>query len=45
MDYLNESITKVIAETNVFKIEKIESIGKNDFPKLIEISLHLAKEF
>jgi GNAT superfamily N-acetyltransferase len=28
-----------------FKIEKIESIGKNDFPKLIEISLHLAKEF
>jgi len=45
MDYLNESITKVIAETNVFKIEKIESIGKNDFPKLIEISLHLAQEF
>ena len=39
------SETKIIASTNVFQIEKIEKIGKADYPKLIEISLHLAKEY
>ena len=41
----NSSKTKIIASTNVFQIEKIEDIGKLDYPKLIEISLHLAKEY
>ena len=40
-----QSKTKIIASTNVFQIEKIEKIGKADYPKLIEISLHLAKEY
>jgi hypothetical protein len=40
-----QSKTKIIASTNVFQIEKIEEIGKSDYPKLIEISLHLAKEY
>ena len=38
-----QSETRIIASTNVFQIEKIEKIGKADYPKLIEISLHLAK--
>ena len=40
-----QSETRIIASTNVFQIEKIEKIGKADYPKLIEISLHLAKEY
>ena len=40
-----QSKTKIIASTNIFQIEKIEEIGKSDYPKLIEISLHLAKEY
>src|SRR6056300_285369 len=40
-----QSKTKIIASTNVFQIEKIEKIGKADYPKLIEISLHLEKYF
>ena len=40
-----QSKTRIIASTNVFQIEKIEQIGKADYPKLIEISLHLAKEY
>ena len=42
---IGQSETKIIASTNVFQIEKIEKIGKADYPKLIEISLHLAKEY
>ena len=41
----NSSKTKIIASTNVFQIEKIEEVGKADYPQLIEISLHLAKEY
>ena len=41
----NSSKTKIIASTNVFQIEKIEKVGKKDYPQLIEISLHLAKEY
>ena len=40
-----QSETKIIASSNVFQIEKIEKVGKSDYPKLIEISLHLAKEY
>ena len=40
-----QSETRIIASTNVFQIEKIEKIGRADYPKLIEISLHLAKEY
>ena len=29
-----QSETKIIASTNVFQIEKIEKIGKADYPKL-----------
>ena len=39
---LGQSETKIIASSNVFQIEKIEKVGKSDYPKLIEISLHLA---
>ena len=42
---LGQSETKIIASSNVFQIEKIEKVGKSDYPKLIEISLHLAKEY
>ena len=38
----NSSKTKIIASTNVFQIEKV---GREDYPQLIEISLHLAKEY
>ena len=41
----NSSKTKIIASTNVFQIEKIKEVGKKDYPQLIEISLHLAKEY
>ena len=41
----NSSKTKIIASTNVFQIEKIEKVGREDYPQLIEISLHLAKEY
>jgi mRNA degradation ribonuclease J1/J2 len=41
----NLSKTKIIASTNVFQIEKIEKVGREDYPQLIEISLHLAKEY
>ena len=41
----NSSKTKIIASTNVFQIEKVEKVGKADYPQLIEISLHLAKEY
>ncbi|HIF29833.1 MAG: GNAT family N-acetyltransferase [bacterium] len=41
----NSSKTKIIASTNVFQIEKVEEVGKKDYPQLIEISLHLAKEY
>jgi len=41
----NSSKTKIIASTNVFQIEKVEKVGKKDYPQLIEISLHLAKEY
>ena len=39
------SKTKIIASTNVFQIEKVEKVGREDYPQLIEISLHLAKEY
>ena len=41
----NSSKTKIIASTNVFQIEKVEKVGREDYPQLIEISLHLAKEY
>ena len=41
----NSSKTKIIASTNIFQIEKIEKVGREDYPQLIEISLHLAKEY
>jgi mRNA degradation ribonuclease J1/J2 len=41
----NSSKTKIIASTNVFQIEKIEKVGREDYAQLIEISLHLAKEY
>jgi GNAT superfamily N-acetyltransferase len=41
----NSSKTKIIASTNVFQIEKVEKVGRSDYPQLIEISLHLAKEY
>ena len=41
----NSSKTKIIASTNVFQIEKVEKVGRLDYPQLIEISLHLAKEY
>ena len=41
----NSSQTKIIASTNVFQIEKVEKVGREDYPQLIEISLHLAKEY
>ena len=41
----NSSKTKIIASTNIFQIEKVEKVGKADYPQLIEISLHLAKEY
>ena len=41
----NSSKTKIIASTNVFQIEKIEKVRREDYPQLIEISLHLAKEY
>ena len=41
----NSSKTKIIASTNVIQIEKIKEVGKKDYPQLIEISLHLAKEY
>ena len=44
-EYENSSKTKIIASTNVFQIEKIKEVGKKDYPQLIEISLHLAKEY
>ena len=42
---LEKSQTKIIASTNVFKIEFVEKLGKEDYPPLINISLHLAKEY
>ena len=41
----NSSKTKIIASTNVFQIEKVEKVGREDYPELIEISLHLAKQY
>ena len=41
----NSSQTKIIASTNVFQIEKVEKVGREDYPQLIEISLHLAKAY
>ena len=41
----NSSKTKIIASTNVFQIDKVEKVGRSDYPQLIEISLHLAKEY
>ena len=41
----NSSKTKIIASTNVFQIEKVEKVGREDYPQLIEISLHIAKEY
>ena len=41
----NSSKTKIIASTNVFQIEKVEKVGREDYPQLIEISLHLAKAY
>ena len=41
----NSSKTKIIASTNVFQIEKVEKVGREDYPQLIAISLHLAKEY
>ena len=40
-----KSQTKIIASTNVFQIEFVEKLGKEDYPPLINISLHLAKEY
>ena len=42
---LEKSQTKIIASTNVFQIEFVEKLGKEDYPPLINISLHLAKEY
>ena len=36
---------RIIASTNVFQIEFVEKLGKEDYPPLINISLHLAKEY
>ena len=42
---LEKSQTKIIASTNVFQIEFVEKLGKEDYPPLINISLRLAKEY
>ena len=42
---LEKSQTKIIASTNVFQIEFVEKLGKEDYPPLISISLRLAKEY
>ena len=42
---LEKSQTKIIASTNVFQIEFVEELGKEDYPPLISISLRLAKEY
>ena len=42
---LEKSQTKIIASTNVFQIEFVEKLGKEDYPPLVSISLRLAKEY
>ena len=42
---LEKSQTKIIASTNVFQIEFVEELGKEDYPPLVSISLRLAKEY
>ena len=42
---LEKSQIKIIASTNVFQIEFVEKLGKEDYPPLINISLRLAKEY
>ena len=36
---LEKSQTKIIASTNVFQIEFVEKLGKEDYPPLINLSL------
>ena len=44
-NFIEESQTKIIASTNVFQIELVEKLGREDYSPLINISLHLAKEY
>ena len=44
-NFIEESQTKIIASTNVFQIELVERLGREDYSPLINISLHLAKEY
>ena len=44
-NFIEESQTKIIASTNVFQIELVEKLGREDYSPLIDISLHLAKEY
>ncbi len=41
----SESIARVIASSGVFQIELLEHVGEKDYPELIEISNHLAKDY
>lgn len=44
-DISQSSKSRVIASSGIFQIELLDHAGEEDFPQLIEISKHLAKEY
>jgi GNAT superfamily N-acetyltransferase len=45
LDTKSESLSRVIASSGVFQIELLEHVGEEDYPALIEISKHLARDY